>query len=380
MAGSASEARAARAETAVREILSSIGVEVGGAAPHDIHVHDPAFYTRVLRDGALGLGESYVEGQWDCAAVDQFIDRILCGRIDQRFRRIPAVVLLALRARLVNLQAVRRAFEVGRRHYDIGNDLYEAMLDRRMIYSCAYWKRAEDLQAAQTAKLDLVCRKLELKAGMRVLDLGCGWGGFAQYAAQTHGVSVVGVTISQAQAELAQRQTRGLPIQILLSDYRAVRGEFDAVVSLGMLEHVGPRNYRSFLDVIERSLGGSGAALIQTICGNRSLPSGDRWLTRYIFPNSTLPSPAQIARAIDGRFVLEDVHNFGPDYDRTLLAWHENFERAWPELRARYDERFHRLWRYYLLMCAGAFRARYTQLLQVVITPVGAAQPAVRSS
>jgi cyclopropane-fatty-acyl-phospholipid synthase len=364
----------------VRDLLEQVGIEVGGSNPCDLIVRDSAFYTRVLRDGSLGLGEAYVDGQWECAALDQFFERILRGQLDRRFRTSRSVLLLALRARLINPQAIGRAFEVGRRHYDIGNDLYEAMLDRQMIYSCGYWRRAEDLDAAQTAKLDLVCRKLGLKAGMRVLELGCGWGGFARYAARTCGVSVIGVTISKAQAEHASRVCRGLPIEIRLEDYRAVRGQYDAVVSIGMVEHVGARNYGVFMDVVERTLGGSGAALVQTIAGNRSLSHGDPWLERYVFPNSSLPSPAQLARAMEGRLVLEDVHGFGPDYDRTLLAWHANFERAWPQLRARYDERFRRLWRYYLLMSAGGFRARFVQLLQLVMTPIGAPQPARQSS
>jgi cyclopropane-fatty-acyl-phospholipid synthase len=373
-------ARATREERVLRDLLAQIGVEVGGSNPHDPQVRDPAFYRRVLRDGSLGLGESYVDGQWECEAIDQLVDRVLRAGIDRPFRGSRSALLLALRARLLNPQAVRRAFAVGKHHYDIGDDLYEAMLDRRLIYSCAYWRRAEDLESAQLAKLELVCRKLELKAGMRVLDLGCGWGGFARFAAQTCGVSVVGVTISAAQVEYATRVCRGLPVEIHLQDYRAVQGRYDAVVSLGMLEHVGPRNYATFMDVVARSLAGGGAALVQTIAGNRSLRHGDPWLVRYIFPNSSLPSAVQIARALEGRLVLEDVHNFGPDYDRTLLAWHANFERAWPRLRERYGERFRRTWRYYLLMCAGGFRARSLQLLQIAATPMGAPQPNARAS
>jgi cyclopropane-fatty-acyl-phospholipid synthase len=372
--------RVQREERLFRELLERVGIEIGGANPWDVRVRDPGFYTRVLRGGSLGLGESYVDGAWECDALDQCIDRILRGQLDRQFRSSRSALVLALRARVINPQAVRRAFEVGRRHYDIGNDLYEAMLDRRMIYSCAYWRSAGDLEAAQTAKLELVCRKLELAEGMRVLDLGCGWGGFARYAAQTRGVSVVGVTVSEEQAKHAALACSGLPVEIRLEDYRAVRGRFDRVVALGVLEHVGPRNYAEFMAVIERALGGRGAALIQTVAGNRSLAHGDPWLDRYIFPNSSLPSMAQIAAAMEMRLVLEDVHNFGPDYDRTLMAWYANFERAWPSLRARYGEPFRRMWRYYLLSCAGGFRARSTQLLQIVATPVGAPQPDPRAS
>lgn len=359
-----------RCEETVRRLLAAAGVAVNGPQPWDITVHDDCFYRRVAGHGSLGLGESYMEGWWDCPRTDEFIARILHARLDRQIAGL-ADLVEAARARFCNLQDRCRAFEVGRRHYDIGNDLYRRMLDRRMIYSCALWKNAADLDQAQEHKLDLVCRKLLLEPGMRLLDIGCGWGGTARYAAERYGVSVVGVTVSTEQAEVARETCRGLPVEIRLQDYREISDRFDRVLSIGMFEHVGYKNYRTFMEKVRACLADDGIFLLHTIGGNRTRTHTDTWIHRYIFPNSMLPSPRQVAAAIDDLFVLEDWHNFGADYDRTLMAWHHNFERARPELAARYDARFCRMWTYYLLACAGTFRARSNQLWQLVLTPGG---------
>jgi len=366
------------AETLIRELFEAADVRIGGSSRHDLQVHDPRFYRHVLTDGNLGLGESYMDGFWDSPAPDEMIERLLRGGIYDRARASPRAVALILSALLLNPQRLARAFEVGRRHYDIGNDLFEAMLDSRMIYSCAYWRNAHDLEEAQLAKLDLVCRKVGLKPGAKVLDLGCGWGGFARYAAEAYGAEITGLTVSREQAVLAARRCRGLPIEIRLEDYRAARGRYDAVISLGMLEHVGPKNYRTYMEVSQRCLAPHGVALIQTICNNCSARYIDPWMDRYIFPNSVIPSLDQLAVAMQGLFVLEDVHNFGPYYDDTLMAWHANLEPQWPHLAARYDARFRRMWDYYLLSCAASFRTRNHQLLQLVMTPAGSPQPDCR--
>jgi cyclopropane-fatty-acyl-phospholipid synthase len=366
------------AEALIRELFEAAGVQIGGTSRHDLQVYDRRFYTRVLGDGNLGLGETYMDGLWDSPAPDEMIERLLQAGLYDRARPGLREVALVLRARLFNLQRLGRAFEVGQRHYDIGNDLFEAMLDSRMIYSCAYWRNAHCLEQAQLAKLDLVCRKIGLKPGVKVLDLGCGWGGFARHAAEAYGAEVTGLTVSQEQAALAARRCRGLPVEIHLKDYRSARGCYDAVISLGMLEHVGPKNYRTYMEVSRRCLAPHGIALIQTICGSRSVRSVDPWMNRYIFPNGVIPSFVQIGRAMQSLFVLEDVHNFGPYYDRTLMAWHDNLCEAWPHLGARYDARFRRMWSYYLLSCAASFRSRYQQLLQLVMTHSGTPQPDCR--
>jgi cyclopropane-fatty-acyl-phospholipid synthase len=260
---------------------------------------------------------------------------------------------------------------IGKRHYDIGNRLFAAMLDKRMNYSCAFWDGAATLDQAQEAKLDMVCRKIDLKPGMRVLDIGCGWGGFAKWAAEQYGAKVLGLTVSREQAAFARENCRGHHVTIELEDYRALEGTFDRIVSIGMLEHVGDRNYRTFMKVARRCLTDDGLLLVQTIAGNRSVHGTDDWIGKYIFPNSMLPSARQIAAASEGLLVLEDWHSFGPHYDRTLMAWYANFIRNWETVKDLYDERFFRMWCYYLLCCAGSFRSRRNQLWQLVFSKEG---------
>ncbi|GAB4183858.1 MAG: cyclopropane fatty acyl phospholipid synthase [Geothermobacteraceae bacterium] len=350
-------------------LLNLADVRIDGDRDWDIQVHNPHFFRRILAQGSLGLGESYMDGWWDCGAIDQLICRLLRAHLDEKVT-YPAALLDTVKARLLNRQSRRRAFEVGERHYNIGNDLYRRMLDSRMIYSCGYWQDAETLEQAQENKLDLCCRKLQLHKGMRVLDIGCGWGGTARFMAERYGVEVVGVTVSTAQAELAQDICAGLPIDIRVCDYREVQGRFDRVVSIGMFEHVGYKNYRTYFRKVRDLLVDDGLFLLHTIGGNETTVKTDPWIERYIFPNGMLPSVRQIAEATEGLFVLEDWHNFGPDYDRTLMAWHANIESAWEDLKA-YDERFRRMWRYYLLSCAGAFRARSNQLWQILFSRDG---------
>ena len=361
------------AKSFILGLLDTAGIAVGGSSPWDLQVHDERLYQRVLSHGTLGLGEGYVEGWWDAEALDQFFARVLSQNLGDRVRYDLGVVMSALRGRLLNLQRLR-VNEVGEKHYDIGNDLYAKMLDSRMMYSCGYWKDATTLEAAQESKLDLICRKIGLQPGMRVLDIGSGWGGFLKFAAERYGISGLGVTISREQADYARAAAGDLPIETRLADYQALTGErFDRIVSIGMLEHVGYKNYRAFFTKARQLLTPDGLLLLHTIGGNYSLTHGDPFSEKYIFPNGMLPSPRQLTKAFEYRFVLEDWHNFGVDYDPTLLAWHANFEAAWPQLRERYGERFHRLWRYYLLSFAATFRCRYTQLWQLVLSPDGVA-------
>ena len=355
-------------------LLDRADVRIGGNRPWDLQIHHRDTLARIMAQGSIGLGESYVDGWWDCARIDEFIARVLRARLDEQVGR-PGLWLALWRSRLFNLQSVARAWQVGRSHYDLGNDLYEAMLDPTMAYSCGYWAQAQTLEEAQVAKLDLICRKLGLQPGMRLLDLGCGWGSLMRHAALHYGVQCVGLTVSREQAALGQVRNRGLPVRFECTDYRRFntdgRQQFDRVASVGMFEHVGHKNYRAYFDMARRSLCKDGLFLLHTIGKNRSGPGIDPWIERYIFPNGVLPSVAEIAQASEHVFVVEDWHNFGADYDRTLMAWHDRFEAAWPALKPRYGERFHRLWRYYLLCCAGTFRARDNQLWQVVLSPGG---------
>jgi cyclopropane-fatty-acyl-phospholipid synthase len=354
----------------VDALLAQAGVHPGGGAPVDPVIHDRRFHRRVLAQGSLGLGESYMDGWWDVESLDGMLCRLLRHRIDKRVHGLGEVVD-TIHARLQNLQTSRRVYAVGERHYDLGNDLFEAMLGERMVYSCGYWRDAADLDQAQEAKLDLVCRKLGLRPGMRVLDIGCGWGEALKFAAQRYGVSGVGITISREQADYARGLCAGLPVEIRLQDYRSLDERFDRGFSIGMFEHVGFRNYRTYFELARRCLDDDGLFLLHSIGSNVSMRHTDPWIARYIFPNSMLPSAAQITGACEGLFVIEDWHGFGPDYDRTLQAWRANIESAWDQLPARYDERFRRMWRFYLAASMATFRARRAQLWQLVLSPHG---------
>ena len=370
----------AKAETTVRALLDQADVQVNGSRPWDIQVHDARLYDRILRDASLGLGEGYMDGWWDCESIDQFIHRVLKAHLDEAVAQNLRLVFEVARARLFNRQSSPRAFEVGEKHYDLGNDLYHAMLDKRLNYTCAYWKDAHNLDEAQEAKLELVCRKIGIRPGMRILELGCGWGAFAKYAAEKHGASVLGVTVSKEQVALGMQLCKGLPVELRLQDYREVSGTYDAVISIGVMEHVGYKNYAEYMRVVDRCLKEDGIAFVHTIGGNKSFTTGEPWTDKYIFPNGLLPSIAQLGKAMEEKFVMEDWHNIGPHYDPTLLAWHANFEKAWPELKKNYDDRFYRMWRYYLLSSAGAFRARSNNLWQIVFTRAGTPQPECRMS
>ena len=370
-----------RSADAFRDLLASAGITVGGSQPWDLQIHDERIWSRVLRDGTLGAGESYEDGWWDVPELDQFIDRILRIDITAAMRDNWMLVAHSVRARLLNLQSITRSFGNGQHHYDIGNDLYEAMLGGRLLYTCAYWHNASTLDEAQDAKLDLVCKKVGLQPGMRVLDLGCGWGGFAAFAAERYRVTVTGFTVSQEQVRWAKDHYPHLPIDIRLDDYRNATGTYDAVVSIGLMEHVGWKNYRGYFELVDRLLAPGGVAFVHTIAGNLPRTHIEPWFDKYIFPNSVLPTLARLTAAMEGVFIAEDVHNIGEHYDRTLMEWFRKFDAAWPQLRARYGDRFYRRWKYYLLSCAGAFRSRSQQLYQIVMTRPGTHSPAgMRSS
>jgi cyclopropane-fatty-acyl-phospholipid synthase len=365
-------ARPVRVPPVLEQLLGHAGVAVNQPGPANLQVHDQRVFDAVLAHWSLGLGETYMDGLWDCERLDEFFTAVLRADLDRRSVGLARLRLglAALRSRLANLQSRARAFQVAEQHYDIGNDVFEAILDRRMIYSCAYWgSGATTLDEAQEVKLDLICRKLQLQPGERMLDIGCGWGGLARYAAERHGVSVTGITVSREQVQIARTRCRGLPVEIRFADYRSLEGRYDKIVSVGMFEHVGRKNYAAYFDTARRLLAAEGLFLLHTIGTRVYAEALDPWIERYIFPNGQLPALAELAAAIEPRFIVEDWHNFGPDYDRTLMGWWENFDAAWPRLRARYDERFYRMFKYYLLACAGMFRSRQGQLWQLVLSP-----------
>jgi cyclopropane-fatty-acyl-phospholipid synthase len=226
----------------------------------------------------------------------------------------------------------------------------------------------------------MICQKLGLAPGMTLLELGCGFGGFARYAAQKYQVSVTGYTVSEKQAHFGREYCKGLPVEIRLEDYRNASGTYDRILSIGLMEHVGYKNYRTYMELTHRLLKEDGIAFVHTIGGNVTSAICNPWTAKYIFPNSVLPSIAALGNAMEGLFVMEDWHNFGEDYDKTLMAWHRNFTAAWHRLKDRYGDRFYRMWEYYLLSCAGAFRSRTLQLWQIVLTRPGCPKPECRIS
>jgi len=365
-------------ENMVKTLLSSAGVDVNGPGDADIQVKHPDFYKRVLRDGALGFGESYMDGWWEVKKMDELMYRILHASLQEKVKTMNNY-LHYLEALLLNAGKKSKAFEVGEMHYDLGNELFEKMLDKRMAYSCGYWKEAQNLDDAQKAKLDLICRKLFLKPGMKVMDIGCGWGSFCKFAAENYGVEVVGITVSKEQVEYATNNSLGLKVKIKLMDYRDLSNEsfteegnlFDRVVSVGMFEHVGYKNYSTFMQTVQNLLKEDGLFLLHTIGSNHSVVTSDLWSNKYIFPNSHVPSIKQIGGAIENLFVMEDWHSFGAYYDKTLMAWFDNFDSSWDQIKSNYDERFYRMWKYYLLSSAGSFRARNVQLWQIVLSKKG---------
>jgi cyclopropane-fatty-acyl-phospholipid synthase len=354
------------------EILGLAGMKINGSNPWDIHIHNDEFYRRAITEGELGIGESFMDGWWDAEKIDQFIYKILMAHLDEKIQLKFSILFQLFAARLFNLQSKRRAFIIGKKHYDLGNELFQNMLDKRMNYSCAYWKDADSLDKAQEDKLELICRKIYLKPGMRVLDIGCGWGAFGKYAAEKYNVEVVGITVSKNQIELGRKLCEGLPVEFRLMDYRDLNEKFDKIVSVGMIEHVGYKNYKAFFEVANKCLKDDGLFLLHTIGSIKSVKTHDLWTQKYIFPNGMLPSVVQLGRAIENLFVMEDWHNFGIDYDKTLMEWFNNFFKNWDKIKNNYSERFFRMWKYFLLSAAGSFRTRRrNQVWQIVLSKKG---------
>lgn len=346
-------------------LLSLAGIEINGENPWDIQVHDDRLWNRIISQRQLGLAEAYMDGWWNVESIDQFLTKLLEINILDNTPFAISLVGHAVKSTVLNRQTKVKAAKNAKHHYNIGNDLYTRMLDKEMAYSCGYWKSAKTLDQAQIAKFDLICRKLELKPGMKVLDIGCGWGGLLRYAASNYQIIGTGISPADNQIELARAKNGKLKIDYHQMDYRDLTGKFDRIISVGMMEHVGPKNLESFFDKCISLLVSDGMMLHHTIASNVTKQVTDPFFDRYIFPGGVLPSLAQISKAIEKKVVIEDVHNFGPDYDKTLLAWHANINLKWKEI-PKYDERFQRMWNYYLLSSAAGFRARNIQLLQIV--------------
>lgn len=356
----------------IQTLLDGSGITVNGPNPWDMHIsglYAEQFLHRVREHGSIGLGEAYMDRWWTCASVDEFFNKILLAGLDKKsqpWRMIP----MYMQSLLFNRQTRLGSRKVADKHYNLSVQLYMSFLDFYNQYTCGYWKNAKNLTEAQIAKLHLACQKLQLKPGDHVLDIGCGWGGFARFAAENYGVKVTGITIAEMQAEFAKNFTKGLPVDIRIMDYRDLGKEkFDAVNICGMIEHVGYRNYDTIMMKVYESLKDGGLFLLHTIGGLDSVTHTDTWIDKYIFPNSMLPSAKQITSSFEGLFTFQDFQNFGMYYDQTLMAWYENFKSNWNESIPEYarGDEFYRMWEYYLLSCAGSFRSGRNQLFHFVL-------------
>ncbi len=355
----------------MQKLLTLSDIKTNGERKGDIIVNNPKLFSRILAKGSLGLGEAYMEGWWDCEDLDIFFDKLLSAKVNKKIKPINAIFPL-IKAKFVNLQNKKRSKKVAEQHYDLGNEFYSDMLDKRMQYTCGYFKNTTDLEKAQENKLELVCRKLKLKKGEKVLELGGGWGGFAKYASENYGVHVTSYNISKEQVAYARKICKGLPVEIKQEDYRKAKGKYDKVASIGLCEHVGPKNIKKFISLVNDCLKENGLFLLHTIGKNSENKYTDPWIEKYIFPNGSIPTIPTMANAFDKKLVLEDWHNFGSDYDKTLMVWYDNFNKNWEKHKEQYGKTFHRMWRYYLLMCAGSFRTRNNgQLWQIVLSKNG---------
>lgn len=369
-----------------KEILGIAGIEINGKNPWDIQVHDERLYKRIISEGSLGLGESYMDGWWDANELDQFFYKLLSSKLDEKVKEKLSlntktkIALKFLTSKLMNTQSISKSKKVAEIHYNLGNDFYQNMLDSQyMQYTCSYWKDVKNLQDAQIKKLDIICKKIHIptnkdkKSKEKILELGSGFGGFALFAAKNYNCEVTSYNISKEQVLYAREKSKNLPIEIKEEDYRNAlnlenKEKFDKVVSIGMMEHVGQNNYRNFMKLSNYCLKDKGLFFIHTIGSLKSNRGTDPWLNKYIFPGGQLPSSASVIKAAEGYFVLEDFQNIGHYYDKTLMAWYDNFNKNWPKFKEEYGERFYRMWKYYLLCCAGSFRAGNICLFQFVFS------------
>lgn len=353
-------------------VLEKADIKINGTRPWDLQVHNDKLYTRVLRQGTLGAGEAYMDGWWDCEAMDVMFYKAIKANLEQQFSDSNlAAYALKLYQSIFNLQDRARSFDVAKKHYDFGNDLFSCILGPTMNYSCGYWRNAANLDKAQEDKMELICQKLYLEPGMTVLDIGCGWGSLTRYMSEKYKVKATGISVSKEQIEYARAHDKNNTVNWILDDYRSLTGSYDRIVSVGMFEHVGYKNYDIFMKEAHRLLKTDGLFLLHTIGDNFQRKGTDPWINKYIFPNGMLPAQDTLTEAFKPYFIMEDWHNFGADYDKTLMAWAERFEKGFSQKDFTCTERERRMFRYYLLSCAAAFRARDIQLWQIVFSPSG---------
>jgi cyclopropane-fatty-acyl-phospholipid synthase len=364
----------------VTDLLSRAGVTINGTEPWDIRVNDDRFYQRTMR-GSLGFGESYMDGDWDAVELDELFRRIIRMKITRSLVVGLNRIFLDAKSRLKNLQTRNGSLAIAEAHYDLDHRLYENILGPYNQYTCCFFNNSQTLEEAEVEKLEMICNKLDLQPGDQVLDIGCGWGGFAKYAAQTRSCHITGISISKEQIVFAREYTDGLPVEIIELDYRDLpkrfaAGHFDKVLICGMIEHVGYKNYRGIMKVIDRVLKDDGRFLLHTIGNCKNTTVVDPWIEKYIFRNSMVPSMAQLVKAFEGLFVLQDWENYGHYYAPTLAAWQKNFEANWQKIKAldtakKFDEKFRRMFNYYFLSCKAGFETEHINLWHLVLTKEG---------
>lgn len=277
-----------------------------------------------------------------------------------------------------NKQTMLQSMIVAKVHYSLSPKLWECMLGPTMNYTCGYWKSdTKTLEEAQINKMDLVARKLKLKPGMKVLDLGCGWGSAAQYMASKYKVSVVAYSITKEQIEYAKKKCEGLDVTFVCDDYRNATGTYDAIYSIGLYEHIGHTNGPAYFEVVDRCLTDEGVALVQTTVGADNEIRTCRWSDKYIFPGGEFPYSHELLTA-SARFdlVTEDLHSFGHSYVKTCRAWYDNFNRHWngelePQFGHLVDGKFYRMWNFYLAAGVAHYATRMAQLVQFTFTRLG---------
>ena len=350
-----------------------------------IAVHDERFFERALLAGDVGVGESYMDGHWSTPDLVAVV-RVAVRNLDQVDGSNRIFTLLRRLADLLEHRERRNTQTGSRRniayHYDLGNDFYRLFLDRSLAYSCAYYENADDtLEQAQIRKFDRVCRKLQLEPQDHVLEIGTGWGGFAAYAAETYGCRVTTTTISQQQhncaREVFSRSRAGERIQLLLEDYRNLRGEYDKIVSIEMFEAVGFEHYDDYFRACDRLLKPNGSMLLQTItileAKFQQYRKQSDWIKKHIFPGAELASVIEIQRSLarTTRMQLFHMEDIGKHYALTLHEWRRRFLEHLSEVRQlEFDDRFVRMWDYYLAYCEGGFRERYISDVQLVLAKV----------
>ena len=349
-------------------------ITINGNNPQDIIVTNNKFYNMALTNGELGVSESYMYGYWYSNDLYSTIYQ-LCSN----YKSISYYdfnindVLSILSRKIFNQQTISRALVDVQSHYDIGNDLYTRMLDKNMQYTCGFWQDTNDLDTAQLQKMKIIGQKLNLKPGDTLLDIGCGWGYLINYLSKEYNVKGLGITLSEEQLSYAKNEFKNNEnVDYKLMDYRNIpkNMKFNKIVSFGMLEHVGVKNYNDYFNIVYDHLENNGLALIHTIGRQSNITNAQAtsdFIDKYIFPGSYIPCWEELSPIVSRKFFIHDWHNFGQYYNKTLLAWHKIINSKWNEI-PNYNEEFKKMWNFYLISSAVSFELCHLKLWQILIS------------